>query len=217
MFDSAEMAERHARVLAELSELGLTLARDLQARALVAETPEDAAGLANAFHRISRSVRQTLALEARLERDRKRAEREDFAEAQRQDRARVEKRSDQVRASVERLIWTEYEEDEAERLIDDLGDLLAEEALYDGFTADPVEAHIARICEDLGLPDPPLGGRWPGGPEVVDARSGLDRPASQPPQSRSLASGRPSAGTGGGCPLSGGASGATDHPWRSSA
>ncbi|HEY3695865.1 MAG TPA: hypothetical protein VGL30_09475 [Phenylobacterium sp.] len=45
------MAERHSRVLAELAELGLALARGLAARAQAAETTEAAEGLALAFHR----------------------------------------------------------------------------------------------------------------------------------------------------------------------
>jgi len=51
-------------ILAELSELGLALARDLQACALAADEASDKADLSLAFQRTSRSVRQTLALEA---------------------------------------------------------------------------------------------------------------------------------------------------------
>jgi len=152
MSDHAEMAERHGAILAELSELGLSLARDLHQRAMTAETPDEAAGLAGAFHRISRSVRQSLALEARLERDRCRADREDQAEIRREHERRVSRRKAQVRAAVERLVWTEAEDDvEAERLVDDLEMLLDEEVLADDFAADPLDAHIERIAADLGL------------------------------------------------------------------
>jgi hypothetical protein len=151
MSDAANMAERHGHMLGELSELVLELARDLQARALAAETPADAAELSLAFHRVARSLRQTLALEAKLERDRHRARREDHAEAAREDIARRQRLKTQVRLSVERAIWTEAEGDEAERLADDLDDLLDAYALADDFTVTPVEAHIARIRHDLGL------------------------------------------------------------------
>src|SRR5215218_9053697 len=70
------MRERQDRILGELSELGLALARDLQARALAAETVAEAADLGLAFQRVALSVRQALALEAKLERDRQAAERE---------------------------------------------------------------------------------------------------------------------------------------------
>ncbi|HVI34393.1 hypothetical protein [Phenylobacterium sp.] len=61
--------DRHGRILAELAGLSLELARDLQARALAAESAEDAAKLAAAFHRTARCVRQCLALEAKLVHD----------------------------------------------------------------------------------------------------------------------------------------------------
>jgi hypothetical protein len=149
MNDAANMAEQHSLVLAELTELGLTLARDLHARAMAAETADDARDLGLAFHRISRSIRQTLALEAKLERDRQRQDREDRAEATRAARDRVYHRRTQVHAAVERAIWTEAEDYEAERLLADL-DLHLDEA-GDTIVDAPIEALIAQIQADLGL------------------------------------------------------------------
>ena len=60
------MHERHARLLGRLAELGMALAEDLHARARAADTPQEAETLASGFHKLSRSVRQSLALEARL-------------------------------------------------------------------------------------------------------------------------------------------------------
>ncbi|HEV7385614.1 MAG TPA: hypothetical protein VGN89_12100 [Phenylobacterium sp.] len=154
MSDAAEMTERRGRILAELSERGLTLARALHERALAAETTEEACNLGLAFHRISRSLRQTLALEARLERDRRRQDHEDRAETQRQDQARVLRRRTQVRIAVERAIWNEAEGEEAERLLDDLDDVLEGEVLADGFADAPLDAHIARLCAEFGLATP---------------------------------------------------------------
>ena len=54
-----EMVERQGRMLAELSELGMSLARRTHERAMQAEDPDKAERLALAFHRLSRSVRQT--------------------------------------------------------------------------------------------------------------------------------------------------------------
>src|ERR1700761_3531589 len=76
MASAAVRRERQDAVLAELSELGLTLARDLHARALAAETPVEAEKLALAFPRVSRGVRQTCALELKLERARRLVDRE---------------------------------------------------------------------------------------------------------------------------------------------
>ena len=154
MSDTAEMTERRGRILAELSERGLTLARALHERALAAETTAEACELGLAFHRISRSLRQTLALEARLERDQRRQDHEDRAETARQDQARVYRRRTQVRLAVERVIWNEAEGEEAERLFDDLDDVLEEEVLADGFADSPLDAHIARLCAEFGLAAP---------------------------------------------------------------
>ena len=78
---------------------------------------------------------------------------------------RVQHRKAQVRMAVERLVWSEAEEDEAERLLADLDNLLDEESLSDGFTESPLEAHIARICRDLGLSP------WPDGAAPAPGRS----------------------------------------------
>jgi hypothetical protein len=93
-----------------------------------------------------------LALEARLKRDRMRAEREDLALVAREAETRVQVRKVRVRAVVERMIWNEVEGDEAEELVEELELRLDEEAFSDDFGADPIEAHIARIRSDLGLP-----------------------------------------------------------------
>src|SRR5687767_8645814 len=109
---AAEMALRHARNLGELAELGMSLARDLHARALAAETPKEAADLTAGFHRISRSARQTMALEARLLRDAVRHDKEVQRDVEIAARAQVQKRKDRIEACVSRLIWSESERDE---------------------------------------------------------------------------------------------------------
>ncbi|THD76256.1 MAG: hypothetical protein E7812_16900, partial [Phenylobacterium sp.] len=114
----ADMAERRLAILGELSELGLSLARDLHSAALAAEDIAEKAKLAEAFHRTSRSVRQSLALHARLVRDDTRQDREAVAQAARETDARVSRRKAQVKAAVERLIWTEHEASDAEPLLD---------------------------------------------------------------------------------------------------
>ena len=143
---------RQDRTLAELSELGLELARGLQVWALAAETAGEAQALSLAFHRTSRSVRQTIALEAKLDRDRRGQDRDDRRAAEQRDGARTVRRRQQLRLAVERAIWTEVEGDVAEHLVDHLDDLLEEDALDDGFLEGPVEAQIARLRADLGLP-----------------------------------------------------------------
>jgi hypothetical protein len=195
MSDSAEKAERQDRILGELAELGLSLARAVHERALAAETPEATSELALAFHRISRSVRQTLALEAKIEHDRSRQDREVRADAARGRENGVTRRKHQLRMAVERSVWNEAEGAEAERLLDELDDILEEEVLSDAFTEGPLEAHIARIRADLGLAanDTPLlprpkedgGGGSARSDETEGAREGpgsaQDTPARPPP------------------------------------
>jgi len=167
MIDDVDLTARHARGLAELSELGLSLARDLHACALAAEEPLAKAEVALAFHRVSRSVRQSMALEARLMRDLRRQEGEAGAEAVKVEKARLGARKAQVRAAVERLIWNEAEtEDAGLQLIDELDERLDEAALYETFADGPVEAIVARLRADLGLAAAAL-------PE----EAGSDRPA----------------------------------------
>jgi hypothetical protein len=144
------------------SAIGISLARDLHACALAEPDPKATAETALAFHRVSRSVRQSMALEAKLKRDLARQDQKARAEAVQAAETRVRTRKAQVRAAVERLIWTEAEGDEeAERLIDELGEHLDEAALHQGFADDPVEIHIARLRADLGLSS---GAEAPGPP-----------------------------------------------------
>jgi hypothetical protein len=154
--DAADILED--RALAELLALGMAAARAVQERLLAAEDAKATGELSLAFNRVSRAVRQTVALQAKLGRERRREGRDDAALASKADAAQAARRKAQVRAAVERAIWTEAEDDEAERLLDDLDDRVTEEMLYDGFGDEPVAAHIQRLCQQLGLlVPPPLG------------------------------------------------------------
>lgn len=190
MVETAGQRARYGRILGELAELSLTLARNLHARALAAETPAEAEGLALAFQRVSRSVRQTLALELKVERGLRAADREDAdrqaaeahaaaeAEAADDDEPdpeaeeswRVRRRADRVRGALKRLIWDEAEGDEQEYevLIEDLDHRLSEAARRADFHDLPIEALIRQLKADMGLP----------GALVVTA---CDAPAPKPP------------------------------------
>ena len=180
MDTAADMTERHRRILARLAEMGMAQAEQLHAAVVAEPVPERAAELSAAFHRISRSVRQTLALEARLERERRmlplqaaRAEREDAIERGRRRRTELQER-------VRRLIWTEAERPERERLGARLSDLLANAHQFEGFADLPLDEHIARIAHEIGLPRSGLSiaPPQPAGPDD-DARRG-------PPDAASL-------------------------------
>ena len=140
-----EVIEKADLILDEITRLSLEMARDLQQRALKAERDEDAASLAQALNHTCRSIRQSLALQARLQRDRKRS----VCEAR---QTRRTERKAQVRAAVQRLVWTEKPDwnlffSTRPRL--DL--ILDAEAEDDAFLEGPVQDHIARIAKALGL------------------------------------------------------------------
>jgi len=168
----SEPAETHAeksqRILGELTELGLTLARDLHARALAAETAQEAQALGLAFQRVSRSVRQCLALEARMEREAKADAREavDRTRLDRDVRIRDVKR--RVGEAMDRLIWTEADGDcdGIEMLDEDLALRLDEMALAEDFLKIPLETLVERLAVDMGLTvrvQPPAAEPWAGG------------------------------------------------------
>jgi hypothetical protein len=166
MATPTDIAERHAQVLAELAELGLGVARRLAELALAAETPKEAADLGVAFHRVSRSVRQTLALDARLARDHLRLGAEVREEAEAQRRVRCERRKGQVWKTLEAEVWREYERDDVEEVLEDLDARLSADLTAEDFDAEPVEAHIARLRADIGLAAPEAAA--PSDPEIPE-------------------------------------------------
>ena len=154
MIDRAEMTERHARILRRLSEFGESAAEQAHADLIAAETPEARQAATKTLHIISRSVRQTLALEARFERDQRRTEIEGRIEAERVAERDAEAgqaaRKTAVRRTVEHLIWNEWDlsELQAERLIRDVETKLADADLD---LSDPVEDQIMLLCRRLGF------------------------------------------------------------------
>lgn len=141
---SEDMAARHARMLARYAELSLELAEDVHASALAAEDPDQKARLVIGFQKLGRAMRQSIALEARFVRER-------AADAAQQAKAAVQRRQDQVRAVVERRIFTELDPEDAPAFLADLNERLDEEALYDGFDDEDLDDQIERLSADLGL------------------------------------------------------------------
>jgi hypothetical protein len=154
----ADIAREQDEGLRLLFEAGLELALQVQADAMAAE-PSERAGMALAFHRLSRGVRQTAALRMRLARDAERAGREASAEVVKLEARRAETRKGQVKAGVEALIWNEAERlDDPDELKDTLAELLDSEIQDpETFLAESLDAHIDRIAECLGLPSPLAG------------------------------------------------------------
>ena len=204
-----DMEARHGRMLAELAEAGMGVARSLYAatqRAPVSNA--DFALLAEAFHTVSRSIRQTIALEFKL----KHAPREPAApKPEPKPAPSPPPSSPGVRP--EQVYWNEYERaDWTERLDEalDAGDADAINAA--------IEASVARIQRGLTKAERVLATCDPG----ADASRG------SPLKRLSPASGRRSAllstasprAPGPGDPQSrndrGGAAPPRPPPWRSS-
>jgi hypothetical protein len=150
------MAETRARMLGELAELGLVLARELQQAALVAEDVQEKVRLADAFARVGRGLRQSLALHARMERESARDARDAEAEAPRMEPALRARRKAQIRDAVAAVIWREHERLDAEPdlLLEELDLHLAAEVQTDGFLERDPSAEIARLCRAFDLPLP---------------------------------------------------------------
>lgn len=151
MTPAEDMGQRHARMLSRYADLSLSLAEDVHAVALAADDPDRKARLADGFHKLGRAMRQALALEARFARDQAADRRLAEAGAADARRAAVTRRQEQVRAKVERQIWCEVEPRDAPAWLADLNERLEEEALYDGFDDEAVQAHIDRLSAELGL------------------------------------------------------------------
>ena len=154
------MAERHGRILAELAELGMGFARQARADAEAAETPEERARAALVFQRVSRAIRQSLALEAKLTRELHRDAREDEARAALAQRQRVNARRRQIRDGVDALIWRETEdmdEDEAEAFDDLIDDAVHEEVASGTLFTDDLADQGGRVLTRLGFTIAPDG------------------------------------------------------------
>ena len=155
MSDVSEKVARQDRILAELSELAIGVARDLAQQVSAAETAQDAAAVASAFHRVGRAVRQTIALEMKLERDRKTLDREDGAHAAVARAEQMKQRRLRLRSTVQHMVWTEAEKDDADLLIDQLDYFLTENTLDDAFADEPFDEQVAGLRVALGLPPAP--------------------------------------------------------------
>jgi len=175
-------------MLRELAELGMALTRELTRRAL--ETPRDPEAQAanpnpaprprqdpaDAFARLSRAVRLTLALEAKVEEDlgafvtaamSRAAQSADDEEDEDDRRRRLFPRDypsayrNKVRDAVFDVVNREIDDiDPAMDMLDVLYERLTEGERYDAFVHRPLREAVAAICDDLGLH--PDWSRWTG-------------------------------------------------------
>lgn len=149
MSSTDDMDARHGRMLAELAEAGMALARRVFAASRQAGNNHDLVQFTEAFHTVSRSVRQTIALEFKL----RHAPREPAAPRPESKPAAAPppKRADRP----EQVRWNEYERSDWDEQLDALLRADDREAINAA-----VDDSIARIRRDLSraaslaAPDP---------------------------------------------------------------
>lgn len=156
MFMSIEitMQERHGRVLAELAEVGMVMVRRLSEAMVRTEDVQIQAQIGLAFHRVSRAVRQTMALEFRLAQE---AGREDVVRRTPSPTpaTTTSRAPTPPRPTAERVGWNEYERSDSDEALDALDALLNAEDLDVNAVHEAVEATMTRLRRDLAA-DPLL-------------------------------------------------------------
>ncbi len=159
-------------MLAKLAAMDFALAQHLHTCAMNTDDAAEMVELSRAYQRIARSTRQSLALHARLKRDREREARDNLPPpappppTPARDTRRIAERRDALRGPVQRVIWSEREPLDAYDA-DDTGyyfDLLEERlalgvrdntfglTVEDGaWTVEAFDEHLVHICRGLGL------------------------------------------------------------------
>jgi hypothetical protein len=145
-------AMRRLEMLGELAELGLDVARAVERQASDPSAPQVVPGdVALAYARVSRAVRLTLMLQAKLIEDMKASE-----EASGEARVMldpVNRTKARVHAIVDRVALSQHpdEPETRDRLLEEAADHLDDEDLYGDLLEYPLSTLVARLCKDLGL------------------------------------------------------------------
>ncbi|MFZ5720926.1 MAG: hypothetical protein ACOY5Y_15810 [Pseudomonadota bacterium] len=188
-------SERAAEMLAEAAEMDLALARRVHARAMAAEDDAALAELTRAQNRALRSMRQSLALAARLGEIRARADlvrgqaeraRGETAQAERprkDDYPGLRRRGRELAQAAGRVIlrYTECEE-EREALFEFLDDVILGLDPRGDFSPETLDAQVHAFCDEMDIPAA-LYTRWRELPPVAfedEAGNGPDAPEPAP-------------------------------------
>lgn len=169
MFTEGDMHARHSRRLAELAEAGLAVVRRLGDALAGTDDVAAFAQIGLAFHRVSRSVRLTVALEHRLAHAPQVGDHAVRTSRPPEPAIDPEERPEAAVAAErgERGDRREDERDDVLDAFDDLDALLSAEDLDLAAVDDTVLRHIARIRRDLAL-DPSVAGLLQAAPAVAD-------------------------------------------------
>jgi hypothetical protein len=145
-------------MLARLAACDLSAAERVHGRLMAAEEASEVAELGRTYQRLARSLRQTLALKAKLKGERDAAAAKDAAPAPAGGVA-VARRLREVRQAVTRVIWNEAEREDAADYEEALDELLTDERLRGGVCVETLDDQVARVCLELGL-SPDGAERW---------------------------------------------------------
>ncbi|HEV7383399.1 MAG TPA: hypothetical protein VGN89_00870 [Phenylobacterium sp.] len=143
-------------MLARLAACDLSAAERVHGRLMAAEAASEVAELGRTYQRLARSLRQTLALKAKLKREREAAPKEPPGPP---GGVAVARRLRELRQAVTRVIWNEAEREDAPDYEDSLDELLTDECLRGSFCVETLDDHVARTCLELGL-SPEGAERW---------------------------------------------------------
>lgn len=144
--DIAAAPDRALQILARLAELDLAATERAHERYMAAEDGADAAEAGRTYQRMARSLRQTLAVEARLRRERERAAREAALAA-----AGRLARADLLRTDITGAARCVAKPPEGAALYEAIEREIEAEALLADFADADVEDLIERICARLPL------------------------------------------------------------------
>ena len=141
-----------AAMLSRLAACDLSAAERVHGKLMAAEDVSEIAELGRTYQRFARSLRQTLALKSRFQREQAQAEKDAQPPPAPPGGLLVARRVRDVRAAVLRVIWDEAEsEDAALDLEETLDALISLERLADSFCAEPLDDQVARLCLTLDL------------------------------------------------------------------
>ena len=171
--------------LARLAELDLSLAEHVHAQALATTDADEINGLGRTYQRVARSLRQTLALKAKLAReDREAVARQSSFTSFRDRRSSAPAtpaKGYELADAVTRVIWDEAEPEEREVLLDKLGDRIRDYIDAPGFTTRPIDDDVVRLAVELGL-SPVVAAGWRQLPELPPEEAfHWDLDAEEPP------------------------------------
>jgi hypothetical protein len=149
-------AAEDAEMLRELARIGMKLARLVEANAETRMAQDPACDLGRVdqmFAKVSRSIRQTLALKAKLAelRGRRTAASLTEAEVRAADAARKRRRQARVERAVAETIEAAAGASDRENLLSDLYERLLEPDIEADLAAGSIGEMVAGVCDDLGI------------------------------------------------------------------